>query len=87
VVLLLAGAAYYLLTRVLISCHGQDSTLARATGQQVKERMSVLGYLLAVGLAFVNPWISAAIYVAIAVSWLVPDRRIEKAMDESLKSA
>jgi uncharacterized membrane protein len=87
VVLLLAGAAYFVLTRVLIACHGQSSTLARAVGNNRKETVSVLGYLLAVTLAFVNPAISCAIYVAIAVWWLVPDRRIEKAMAESVKSA
>ncbi|HEY7816896.1 MAG TPA: TMEM175 family protein [Vicinamibacteria bacterium] len=86
-VLLLAGAAYFVLTRALIACHGRDSTLARAIANDSKEKMSVAGYLLAVIFAFVSPWISCAIYVAIALSWLVPDRRIERALAESVKSA
>ncbi len=80
VVLLLAGTAYFILARTLVAHHGRDSTLARALGDDFKGRISVAAYALAVPLAFVTPWISWALYVAVAVVWLVPDSRIEKEM-------
>ena len=78
VVLLLAGVAYFILTRTLIGLHGEDSTLATALGSDFKGRISVLIYAAAIPLAFVRPWIAFAIYVFVAVLWLVPDRRIER---------
>jgi uncharacterized membrane protein len=78
VVLLLAGFAYYILSRTLISHHGQDSMLATAIGTDRKGRLSLVAYLVAVGVAFLNVWISQAIYVAVAIIWLIPDRRIER---------
>jgi uncharacterized membrane protein len=81
-VLMFAGVAYYILARALIAHHGQDSALARALGQDVKGKISVLFYAVAISLAFVNPWFSCAIYVLVAVMWLIPDRRIEKTLAE-----
>ena len=80
-VMLLAGCAYFVLTRVLVARHGADSTLARAVGRDEKGKVSVLLYAAAVPLAFLDPRISCAIYVAVAILWLVPDRRIEKALE------
>lgn len=80
VVLLMAGFAYFLLSRSLISHHGSDSELARAVGDDFKGKISVVAYLSAVPLAFINEWISFGLYVAVAVLWLVPDRRIEKTL-------
>jgi uncharacterized membrane protein len=74
----LAGFAYYILSRTLISHHGQDSMLATAIGTDRKGRLSLVAYLVAVGVAFLNVWISQAIYVAVAIIWLIPDRRIER---------
>jgi len=82
-VLMFAGVAYYILARALIAHHGQDSALARALGPDVKGKISVLFYAMAISLAFVNPWVSCAIYVLVAVMWLIPDRRIEKILAES----
>ena len=77
-VLLMAGVAYYILERVLIARHGRDSSLARAMGVDYKGLLSVVIYAVAVVLAFVNPWISCALYVLVAMMWLIPDRRIER---------
>jgi uncharacterized membrane protein len=81
VVLLASGGAYVVLSRVLVARHGQDSALAQAVGRDEKGKVSVLLYTAAVPLAFVDPRISCAIYVAVAILWLVPDRRIEKVME------
>jgi uncharacterized membrane protein len=78
VVLLLAAIAYFALTRTLILYHGQNSTLANAIGRDIKGKLSVLIYAVAIPLAFAIPWLSCALYVLVAVMWLVPDRRIEK---------
>jgi len=80
VVLLLAGFAYWLLVRALIARHGADSVLATAIGNDFKGNVSLLAYVVAIPLAFVNPWIACALYVAVAILWLVPDRRIERAL-------
>ena len=82
VVLLLAGCAYFILSHSLITHHGKDSTLAKAVGKDFKGIMSVVIYAVAIPLSFVNTWISIALYVIIAASWLVPDRRIEHVLME-----
>jgi uncharacterized membrane protein len=82
IVLLLAAIAYYILVRTLISLHGQSSTLATAIGSDRKGKISILIYAPAIPLAFVRPWISAVCYIAVAIIWLVPDRRIEKHLAE-----
>jgi uncharacterized membrane protein len=78
VVLLAAGVAYFILTRVLLRHHEPDSILAKALGNDMKGKISVLIYAVAIPLAFVNPWISCALYVLVAAIWLYPDRRFEK---------
>ena len=80
VVLLMAGIAYYILSRALIRHHGKDSALARAVGNDFKGKVSVAIYAVAVPLSFVNRWVAFGIYVAVAVIWLVPDRRIERTL-------
>ncbi len=76
-VLLLAAVAYYLLVRSLIALHGRESVLAAAIGQDVKGKVSLVLYAVAVPAAFVAVWISCALYVVVAVIWLIPDPRIE----------
>jgi uncharacterized membrane protein len=76
----MAGVAYYILTHSLISLHGNDSVLALAVGNDRKGILSVLMYLAAIPLAFVNPRFAWGAYVLIAIVWLVPDRRIERAI-------
>ena len=77
-VLLMAGAAYTILVLAIIATAGHQGTLARAIGRDWKGKVSMLIYLAAVALAFVSPWLSCALYVAVAVMWFIPDRRIEK---------
>jgi uncharacterized membrane protein len=79
-VMFMAGSAYFVLTRVLIASHGQDSALANAVGRDVKGKLSVAIYGFAIPLAFVEPLISCAVYVVVAIIWLVPDRRIENTL-------
>lgn len=77
-VLLLSGIAYNILLRALIRHHGPNSPLATAVGRDLKGKVSVLLYAIAVPLAFANRWLAIAIYVSVAVVWLVPDPRIER---------
>ncbi len=76
-VLLLAAIAYFVLSRALVSHHGADSALAQAVGRDRKGVVSLVAYLAAVGLSFVNAWAAIAVSVAVALMWVVPDRRIE----------
>jgi uncharacterized membrane protein len=77
-VLLGSGCAYYIMTRVLLASHGPDSLLARALGRDIKGRVSLLLYALAIALAFAWPRLSGLLYATVAIIWLVPDSRIEK---------
>ncbi len=78
VLLLGAAVAYFLLARSLVKHHGDGSPIARALGADVKGKISIVIYVVGVGLAFVNAYIAVALYAAVAVMWLVPDTRIEK---------
>ncbi len=78
--LLCAGMAYFILTRALVSHHGKDSTLAAAIGRDRKGVTSVLVYLVAIPVAFIWPIVSCVLYVLVAAMWLIPDRRIERAV-------
>jgi uncharacterized membrane protein len=77
VVLGMAAIAYLLLQKTIIACNGPDSKLALAVGDDVKGKVSMLLYALAIALAFVRPGIAIALYVVIALVWFIPDRRIE----------
>jgi uncharacterized membrane protein len=76
-VLLLAGFAFSLLSRALIAIHSKDSVLATAIGRDAKGWTSLGIYALAIPISFLNPWIAFAMYILVAVIWLIPDRRIE----------
>jgi len=76
--LLMPAIAYYILQSAIVALHGRDGTLARALGGDFKGKISPLLYLAAIGLSFVAPWAAQAIYVGVALMWLVPDRRIER---------
>ena len=78
VALLMPAIAYTILQTAIVALHGRDGTLARALGRDFKGKMSVLLYLAAIALSFVAPWAAQAIYVGVALMWLVPDRRIER---------
>jgi uncharacterized membrane protein len=77
-VLLLAAIAYYILQTCVIRRHGTESLLAKAVGADLKGKISPLLYLVAIAMTFVATWIAMAVYVAVALIWLIPDRRIEK---------
>ena len=79
-VLLCTGIAYVVLTRALIAHHGQESPLATALGRDIKGKVSLVSYAVAIPVAFVNSWLACALYVVVAIMWLVPDRRIEEAV-------
>ena len=78
IVLLMAGTAYYILSRTLISLHGKESIIAIALGKDQKGKISMVIYALAIGLCFVNPRISLSLYATVAAIWLIPDTRFEK---------
>jgi len=82
-ILLMAGIAYYILSRIIISVHGKDSLLSTAIGHDFKGIISIVGYLIAVPMAFVYKYGSIGIIIAIAILWLIPDRRIEKKLNEN----
>jgi uncharacterized membrane protein len=86
VVLFMAAVAYYILQRAIIARHGPASMLAAAVGRDLKGKLSPVSYLAAVGLAFVSTWIANAIYLGVALLWLVPDRRIERALADQGKA-
>ena len=81
-VLLLAAVAYTILQRAIIAEQGPGSRLAAAVGVDRKGKVSLALYLAAIPLAFVREWIADALYVAVALLWLVPDRRIEARLRE-----
>jgi uncharacterized membrane protein len=82
VVLLLSAVAYTILVRALVAHHPSDSALATAIGSDFKGMASLALYAAAIPLAFVSAWLSCALYVTVAIVWLVPDRRIERALAE-----
>ena len=82
VVLLLAAIAYYVLVRALIARHGRESTLARAVGRDFKGHISVAIYAVGVVASLFDPRVSLALYVVVAILWLVPDRRMERSLTQ-----
>ena len=78
VVLLGAAIAYFVLTRALLRVHDPSSNLAVALGRDWKGKLSVVAYAAGIALAAVSTWLAIGIYVAVAVTWLVPDRRITR---------
>lgn len=82
-VLLCAAVAYYILQyRILAEAGGRDSHLGRALGKDLKGKISIVCYALGLGLSFVSPTIAGTIYVLVALLWLIPDRRIERVVQE-----
>ena len=86
VVLLMAGVAYYVLQLAIIAHQGPQSLLGKALGRDGKGKLSLVVYLIAIRLAFANPWLADALYVLVALWWLIPDRRIERVLDEPAQS-
>jgi uncharacterized membrane protein len=81
-VMLMAAIAYLILQRVIIARQGRDSLLAAAVGRDIKGKLSLALYITAIASATIAPWIAWWLYVAVALMWLVPDPRIERALTE-----
>lgn len=81
-VLLMAAFAWWIMQKVLLSNHEQDSLLASAMEGAFKENISLVLYLAAIILSFVEVWISGILYVIVALIWLIPDRRVERTLAE-----
>ena len=84
IVLLMAAIAYFILQRIILKSQGKNSILAKAVGKDLKGKLSPILYILAIGTSWINPVISGAIYVLVALMWLVPDLRIEKVIDSKI---
>jgi uncharacterized membrane protein len=82
VVLLLSAVAYFLLVRALLRLHPPGSRLAVAIGRDRKGRFSAIAYSVAIVVAFFAPWVAIAIYIGVAVVWLVPDPRISRVVGD-----
>ncbi|MCW5858075.1 MAG: DUF1211 domain-containing protein [Caldilineales bacterium] len=79
-VLLMAGVAYFILSRALIAVQGKDSLLAEAVGRDRKGMASMAIYAIAIPIALFAPWLAFGLYVLVAIIWFIPDRRIEKTL-------
>lgn len=82
VILLMAAIAYYILQVTILRTHGPSSVLGKALGNDLKGKLSPLLYAIAIPTAFASPLIANALYVGVAILWLIPDSRIEKAYRE-----
>ncbi|OYU81791.1 MAG: hypothetical protein CFE23_02610 [Flavobacterium sp. BFFFF1] len=82
VMLLMAGVAYWILQSIIIKSQGQNSLLKKAIGRDLKGLSSPPLYVLGIGLSFYSEWLSGAVYIFVALMWLVPDKRIEKVIGE-----
>jgi TMEM175 potassium channel family protein len=80
IVLLAAAIAYYILQVALVRAAGQNSLLATAVGRDLKGKLSPLLYCLGIALCSVNRWAGLAVYVVVALTWLLPDRRVERVL-------
>ena len=79
-VLLLSAVAYFVLQSAIIADQGGSSRLRVAVGRDCKGKASPAIYVAAVGLAFADRWVGLALYVLVALLWLIPDRRVERAL-------
>jgi len=80
VVLLMAAIAYTILQTMIVAAEGDESLLKAAVGRDVKGKLSLGGYSIAIAMAFVSQWLSGLLYVVVALMWLIPDRRIERTL-------
>jgi uncharacterized membrane protein len=78
---LCCGASYFVMTRAMLRIHAPESPLVIALGRDVKGKLSVALYLVAIPLSLFSPWIGVAIIIAVAVIWLIPDNRVVRALE------
>lgn len=81
-ILLMAAMAYYMMSHLLMRLHGHNSTLSKAYGRDLKGKISLLIYLIAIPAAFIQPGLSLMCYLIVAAIWIIPDRRVEKALED-----
>jgi len=81
-VLLMAAFSYFILQYRIIKSHGKDSILAKAVGKDIKGKMSPVLYILGIASCWISPWIAGALYIVVALMWLIPDTRIEQVISE-----
>ena len=79
----MSGLAYYILVRVLLTIHPEDSPLVQAIGSDLKGYISLFLYTIAIPLSFYSPLLASLLYVTVAVIWFIPDRRIEQTLTKS----
>ena len=79
-ILMMAGVSYYILAHCLTGIHGKDSLLAKAIGN---DRKGIASIITGIGCSFINPWIGFSIYVIVAAIWFIPDRRVEKKIENN----
>jgi uncharacterized membrane protein len=83
IILLMCAISYTILQNKIIKLEGKDSVLYKAVEKDVKGKISLVCYILAVPLAFVSPWISGLLYTTVALIWIIPDPRIEKQINNN----
>ena len=81
VVLSMAALAYWILQGVIVKSQGDDTRLKSVLGRDLKGRLSLLSYVVSIPLSFVERWLGVAIFVGVAVTWFIPDRRVENYLD------
>jgi uncharacterized membrane protein len=86
-VLLMAAIAFYVLQTIIVQSQGEHSILAKAIGSDLKGKMSLVLYLLAIGSNFTSQWISGSLYILVALIWLIPDKRIEIILKDEHESS
>ncbi|PKA84288.1 putative membrane protein [Ulvibacter sp. MAR_2010_11] len=79
--LLMSAIAYYILQTAILKHHGKDFILKKAVGKDFKGKISMLLYIIGIGVSFFSTWIAIGCYIAVAVIWLIPDKRIEENID------
>jgi uncharacterized membrane protein len=82
-VLTMASIAYWILARAIIATDGPESALAKAIGKDMKGKISMALYVVAIPAAYLRPWLAQALYASVALMWLIPDRRIERHLGKS----
>jgi uncharacterized membrane protein len=80
IVLFMAAVAYTILVQALIVLHGRQSILGTAIGRNLKGKLSLICYAAAIPLSFLSAWLAWALYVTVAIIWLIPDKRIERVL-------
>jgi len=81
-ILLMCAISYTILLNKIIKLEGKNSDLYQAVGNDIKGKISLVCYILAIPLAFVTPWISGILYITVALIWIIPDKRIEKQINK-----